>query len=168
MKKQFKLTAEMVPPSTWWENLRRYLYSGIWDALRKSTYAKYDHCCGICNAKGKLHCHEIWKYDDINHIQKLIGLIALCENCHQLKHLYHTSLKVREGKINLDKLIDHFTKVNNCSIDDFREYEREVWTEFDERSKYEWIVDYGEFQKLIDQSTLNYQLPLFPPEDWNI
>jgi 5-methylcytosine-specific restriction endonuclease McrA len=58
--------------------------------LRKRTYRQANYRCQVCGGRGSKHpveCHEIWHYDDENKIQKLMGLIALCPSCHQVKHI---------------------------------------------------------------------------------
>jgi len=71
MKKKLKLTIEMVPESTWEKNLRNFLGPDKWRLIRKDVYWKANYKCQICGAepdRGKLHCHEIWGYDDKNFI----------------------------------------------------------------------------------------------------
>jgi len=43
--------------------------------------------CGGCGPQYPVECHEIWNYDDTRLIQKLDGLIALCPDCHEVKHI---------------------------------------------------------------------------------
>ena len=68
-----KLTIELVPKTAWFSNLRSILARAAWDKLRKESYKNAAHKCEICGGYGKKHpveCHEIWEYDDKNHIQK--------------------------------------------------------------------------------------------------
>lgn len=83
------LTIELVPATSWFTNLRSLVSSDQWDQLRKATYRAASQRCEICGGRGPkwpVECHEIWEYDDQKRVQRLIGLIALCPNCHQVKH----------------------------------------------------------------------------------
>jgi len=98
-KKDLKLTIELIPESAWGENLRKYLPKEIWEKIRKEVFRKANYKCSICGKRGKLHCHEVWEYDDQNHILKLKGFMALCENCHLIKHWGMATILASEGKI---------------------------------------------------------------------
>ena len=108
-----------------------------------------DTAVAVCKVKGGLHCHEIWEYDDENHIQKLKGFIALCVDCHQVKHLMRSRLMAAEKQLDFEKLIQHFMRLNRCSREAFEEYESSVFAQYQERSQFEWTVNFGEYQKLI-------------------
>jgi hypothetical protein len=64
--KKLKLKIELVPKTSWYNNLRNLLPRSVWDKIRKETFDYYNHKCGICGAEGKLNCHEIWEFDDKN------------------------------------------------------------------------------------------------------
>lgn len=49
--------------------------------------------CGGRGEKWPVECHEMWQYDDKNHVQKLAGLIALCPDYHKVKHIGYASIK---------------------------------------------------------------------------
>ena len=84
-----RLTIELVPETCWYSNMRSALPRDEWDRLRRQVYADYGHRCGICGARGKLHCHERWHYDDAAHVQTLQGYIALCAWCHHVSPVGH-------------------------------------------------------------------------------
>jgi len=141
MKKELKLTIELIPESAWGENLRKYLRKEIWEKIRKEVFRRANYKCSICGKRGKLHCHEVWEYDDQNHILKLKGFMALCENCHLIKHWGMATILASEGKIKLEDLIKHFMEVNNCDRLTFEEHKKESIQKFNERSRYEWLID---------------------------
>lgn len=62
--KELKLKIELVPSTSWYDNLRKYTLKQDWDKIRKKAYANYGYRCGICGAEGRLNCHEIWEYDE--------------------------------------------------------------------------------------------------------
>ena len=55
-------------------------------------------------------CHEIFEFDDQKLIQKLTKLVALCPDCHMVKHI-----GLAEVNGNLKKATKHFMKVNKTS-----------------------------------------------------
>jgi len=133
------LTIEMVPKSNWFINLRSELSRGDWDKLRKSCYKKANYKCEICNGKGEKHpveCHEIWEYDDKALVQKLIGLIALCPDCHQVKHMGLAEINGKRAEATR-----HLQKVNNWTKDEAEHYVEAAFVQYHRRSCYEWKTD---------------------------
>ena len=144
-----KLTIELVPKSSWGNNLRHFLPRHEWDSLRKSIYESYDNKCGICDSAVGLHCHEEWEYDDVNKIQTLVRLVALCELCHHVKHLGHALILAQRSNFDFEKVILHFTKVNGCTRDHFWKVEDEAFDIWAERSVCDWTVCFGEYSSLV-------------------
>jgi len=148
--KDFKLKMELVPSSSWYSNVRSNVSKYNWDIIRYKVYEEYDHKCGICGykppvgVKGTIHCHEIWKYqanDNIKGVQTLKGFIALCWLCHGIKHIGHTQIIAREGKLNLDDYKKHFLKVNKCSMEDYDSHYKESMFDYTEKSAIEWDLN---------------------------
>src|ERR1700722_267423 len=83
-----KLTIELVPSSSFYQNVRAVLSPAQWRTLSKQVRSEAYDICEICGASSEqsLDCHEIWNYDDKKQIQKLVGLRALCKKCHGVKH----------------------------------------------------------------------------------
>jgi len=134
-----KLEIELVPKSSWYSNVRSNISKEEWDILRKASYRKAGHLCEICGGKGDKHpveCHEIWEYDDNRNIQKLIGFIALCPDCHQIKHIGLARIKG-----NFEKAKKHLMKINKISEEKADEYIEEVFEKWVKRSKEEWNID---------------------------
>lgn len=134
-----KLTIELVPKTAWYANVRSLVTKKQWDILRKECYKKANHKCEICGGTGKkwpVECHEVWLYDDKNKIQKLERLIALCPNCHTVKHAGLAQIK---GKIDL--VIKQLMKVNNISKNKAINYINESFEIWADRSKFKWECD---------------------------
>src|SRR5574343_607788 len=138
-----KLTIELVPSTAWYTNVRSNVSKSDWDKIRKKCYENANHKCEICGdegfKQGKKHaveCHEIWEYDDSSKIQKLIGLIALCPNCHQSKHV---GLATLQGK--RDWVVKQLMKVNNMSWTNTDDYINESFKIWNTRSQHEWQLD---------------------------
>jgi len=144
------LVTELVPQTSWYDNLRKVIPSTDWDVLRRHVYAQYGHRCGICRANARLHCHEIWEYDDGNHIQTLRGFIALCEMCHHVKHLGLAGILASEGKLNYDAVVAHFCRVNGCNRATFEAHRTAAFATWEKRSRHQWTVDLGEWASLIE------------------
>ncbi len=137
-----RLTIELVPASCWYTNLRKVLPREAWDRVRRSVYAACDYRCAICGASGKLHCHEVWSYDDATHIQRLEGFQALCEQCHHVKHLGHAGVLASQGKFDYDQIVAHFLRVNGCDRATFERRRRTAFAQWEERSRHEWTTDF--------------------------
>ena len=140
-----KLKIDLVPSTAWYSNLRTKIPKEEWDKIRKQSYADANHKCAICGTKAELNCHEIWDYDDKKHIQKLKGFIALCDNCHFIKHLGLS------GILNIDRnmLIEHFMRVNRVNRKTFDKHYEEAFRIHRERSEHEWKTDFGQWSSLI-------------------
>jgi hypothetical protein len=146
-----KLTIELVPKTSWYNNVRAVVSPAQWDKIRKASYKNFNFKCGICNAEGRLSCHEIWEYDDEKYIQKLAGFIALCTNCHNIKHIGLSQILANEGKLDFEKLIEHFCKINECSIEKFDESVEMAFFVWNERSKHDWTVDFGDYSNIVNK-----------------
>ena len=197
--KELRLKIELVPSTSWYDNLRKYTTREDWDKIRKAAYqtapkpiyivqilhfatirqlltkikcflprkdkkykicthtssygtvcyANYGYKCGICGAEGRLNCHEIWEYDDKKHIQKLSGFVALCDMCHHVKHIGLAGILASKGKLDYEKVVEHFMKVNNCDRDAFEKHREKAFEHWRKRSSHEWQVDLGEYEDII-------------------
>lgn len=132
-----KLNFELVPDSCWYSNLRSNLPQAVWDVIRKKAYAKAGGKCMICGAPTtRLEAHERWEYDDINKIQRLADIVAICKSCHEVIHIGRTQLIGKEREA-----CEHFLKVNNCSYSDYCKALGEANATHRERSRHDWQLD---------------------------
>jgi hypothetical protein len=135
-----RLSVELVPKTCWFSNVRDHVTRSEWDKLRKASYEKAGNVCEICGGRGVKHpveCHEIWFYDDDKLTQTLKGLISLCPNCHEVKHIGFASLR---GRGEIAKA--HLVKINEWTNEKTEQYlnlVREIWIE---RSKHEWNLNF--------------------------
>lgn len=143
------LTVELVPRTSWYDNLRKVVSPDDWDRLRRDVYACYGHHCGICGASGRLACHEIWDYDDAVHRQTLGGFIALCDLCHHVKHIGLAGILASQGKLDYEKVVSHFCRVNNCHEARFDSHVDAAFAIWERRSRAPWTVDLGEWEALV-------------------
>jgi hypothetical protein len=147
-----KLSIELVPSTVWESSLYRLLPRNIWDKIRNEHIARHGRKCQVCGeTRGVMNLHEIWNYDDENHVQKLDGFILLCKMCHHVKHIGLAGILASQGKLDYDKVIEHFCKVNACSKQEFEEHKAEAFEIWSIRSFDEWQQDFGEYEKYIEK-----------------
>lgn len=148
-----KLECELVPATCWFSNVRSAVSRAQWDKIRKQVYAQAWDVCQICGGVGPKHpveAHEIWSYDDHNQIQKLVGMIALCPDCHQVKHF---GFAQSQGKGEL--AMQHLMKVNKLTKKQAIKYLNGVMEQWVERSKKNWKLDISHLSEYgIDTSEL--------------
>ena len=132
-----KLNFELVPDSCWYSNLRSELPKEAWDIIRKKAYARAGGKCMICGAPTtRLEAHEQWEYDDINGVQRLKNVVAVCRACHEVIHIGRTQLMGREREA-----IAHFMKVNGATYAEYRAALGKANEVHRERSRREWKLD---------------------------
>jgi len=146
---KLKLEIDLIPKTAWCSNLRTKIPQGEWNKLKKQCYADAGNRCAICGAEGRLNCHEIWGYDDDKYIQKLNGFIALCNDCHLIKHIGRARVLASEGLLDMDELIKHFMNVNGVDRGTFDEHLKESLEVWRKRSQHKWKTDLGEWASLI-------------------
>jgi hypothetical protein len=105
------LTAELVPQSCWYSNVRDHVSREQWDQLRRAQYKASNYRCEICGKSGMLHCHEVWNYDENDFVQRLARMIALCPECHEVKHIGLAGVKGREA------IATEHLRIINCWIE---------------------------------------------------
>lgn len=137
------LHIELVPTTSWGDNLRSRLSKADWDRVRKHTYRRANYRCEICGGAGfqqgynwPVECHEVWGYDDDQHVQTLVRLIALCPRCHLVKHIGRAQ---QVGKF--DEAMGQLRAVNGWDVDSAKAHIREAFRVWQERSRHQWTLD---------------------------
>lgn len=139
-----RLTIELVPSTAWYSNLRKMLHKDVWDRLRRSVYEKAGHRCEICGGVGLRHpveCHEVWSWthrkatNSMRGGQRLERVMALCPDCHTVKHFGFAQVRGLEKKA-----MRHLTKVNGWNLQEGQKYVAEMFREWDELSSFEWVL----------------------------
>jgi hypothetical protein len=134
-----KLTIELVPSSSWFNNVRAVLTRKQWDTLRKKVYSEAWDTCQICGGIGPKHpveCHEIWHYDEKKLVQKLEGMIALCPDCHMVKHIGLAQIQDKG-----ERALKHLMKVNKLTKKQADKYVADSFMKWAERSGKTWKLD---------------------------
>lgn len=141
-----KLTIELVPQTTWYSNLRNSVSKDVWNRIRKGCYRKAGYRCEICGGKGRLNCHEVWEFDNSRNVQKLKRFIALCDLCHNIKHMGFVNVQISRGvwpESFREELAGHFMEVNKVTREAFERCVSEAFALWERRSKKKWKVDFG-------------------------
>ncbi len=138
-----KLSVELIPTTCHFSNVRTTVTTAEWDKIRFISYAAADNKCEICKGTGKsqgynhnVECHEIWHYDDINHIQRLIGLISLCPTCHQVKHIGRAIIIGKQAVC-----LKQLALVNKWTPKQVIEHIADAFEVHKQRSKHKWKLD---------------------------
>jgi len=101
-----RLTLDVVPATCHYSNLRTELPRQSWNRLRAKAYFRARYRCEVCGGRGPEHpveAHEQWAYeipDDHSQMptQRLTGIIALCPDCHEVKHYGLAQVRGREAE----------------------------------------------------------------------
>lgn len=137
-----KLELHLIPQSTFYFNLRNFL-GKEWNKLSKEIRSKNGRTCQLCGWKEQqghyTHLHEVWEFNDELLEQKLKGFECLCPTCHAV---HHWGLSQLQGK-NMDYLLRHACKVNNCSKEEFTTHVCESFIVWEKRSKQQWQINYN-------------------------
>lgn len=136
---KLKLTIELVPKTCWFSNVRAVVSKNQWKQLAAQVYSKAYNLCEICGGIGPKHpveCHEIWHYDDKKLIQKLVGMVALCPNCHMVKHIGLAQIQNRG-----EQALRHLMKVNKMSRPKAEQYIIDCFQLWGSRSTKQWKLD---------------------------
>ena len=85
----------------------------------------------------RLEAHEKWSYDEERAVQKLETVVALCHNCHEVKHISRTQLVGRGAEA-----MEWFMKVNACSQMEYHAALGKANEEYLRRNRVEgWTTD---------------------------
>ena len=150
-----KLQIDLIPATSFGCNLRGMMKRSKWDIIRHAIYEKQNNCCAICGAvKGfdceRLNAHEVWEYNEDDEIQKLVDIIAVCDNCHNCIHYGRTEkIAFTEWKFWLiDETIKHYMKINNCSEEQFKKDYAKAWDTWLKRSSHNWTLDISHLKEM--------------------
>lgn len=148
-----KLSIELVPSTSWFNNVRAVVTKKQWDYLKSQVASKAYHLCEICGGTGPKHpveCHEIWSFDNKNSIQKLDGMIALCPSCHMVKHIGFAGIQGKQAQA-----LRHLMFVNKMTSKIAEAYIEAAFKVWAERSQKQWTLDISHLKEYgIDISTL--------------
>lgn len=146
-KAKIRLKISLVPRTSWFTNLRSILSNKDWDLVRKDVYAKANYRCEICQGQGPKHpveCHERWSYNEDTGVQKLVGLIALCPACHEVKHIGLAQVRGR-----YQQALSHLMKINGWTKQKAEHYVQKCWARWVRRSQQQWELDVSFIDRVL-------------------
>ena len=132
-----QLFVDLIPSSCWFTNVRYCVASNEWDRLRTLVYERSDHkceCCGV--ATDWLEAHERWHFDTTTKTQKLMRIIALCEDCHEATHMGLANIRGRRKEAT-----QHLIDVTKMTPDAAEKHIDEAFALWEERNKNNWELD---------------------------
>jgi len=107
-----------------------------WEQIRRREISRANFRCEICGADGLLECSERWQYDDVNHIQKLMGYEVVCPNCLAILNIGRT---MQVG--GLERALSHFIRVTGFTEEDLRAATARAMAIWKSRSRHQWSID---------------------------
>ena len=132
-----KLTIELIPATSFFSNVRSAVSKTDWEMISKACCEKAGNKCEICGgvSRGKgLDCHETWEF--YGKTQKLMGLIALCSNCHMVKHFGLSEVRGLGAKA-----FKHLMKINEIGAEQAERHVFDCAYEWEKRSAIVWDLD---------------------------
>lgn len=130
------LVPEMLPVTTWEQNVRGLMGTPLWDRMRRHAYRAAGLRCEICATIGPLEAHEHWELHNETCVQKLTRIQALCKFCHKSKHVgYARRLGI------YSEVLDHLMVVNKWSRKELETGIQDVYEVWQQRCDWPWTVD---------------------------
>jgi len=142
----------LVPRSCWFDNVRSHVSADQWTLLKKRTFRDAGWRCEICRGVGPewpVECHEVWNYDDATHTQRLERLVALCPDCHRVKHMGLAN--VRQQSV---EATAHLALVNGWSYAKARQHVDEAFELWARRSRESWALDISYIEAFVPKRQL--------------
>lgn len=138
------LRADRLPRTVWGSNLRAFLPRSKWQDLSRRTSERCGQACEVCGQSpdegSGLDCNEMWEFVDLDgaHVQRLVGVIAMCDWCHLTQHSGRADNNGRFEDVMM-VLMDVNGWTHRRAMQDF---DVSV-SEFRERSQFAWDLDLG-------------------------
>jgi hypothetical protein len=130
-----RLEIELVPSSSWYNNVRSSVSRAEWNKIREKVHKLSGNKCEICGAVDEqLDCHEKW--DFASGVQKLVALQSVCRDCHNVKHIGLAKIKGFYRKA-----LEHLASVNQVTLIEAEKQARQAFAIWDERSYQKWKLD---------------------------
>ena len=139
-----RLPIDPMPGESRLATLAKLLPPTQWDQVRRSAYRRASYRCQGCGCTGRLYCHEVWQFNPATGYQWLRGFQALCELCHETKHI--TFL---HGGGRHDELLQHFMQVNRLTRDEALSYVQQAHARQRELDQRHWIVNFGDYNMRV-------------------
>ncbi len=134
-----KLYVDLVPATSWAQNVRTMVSARHWDRLKDLSRNRTDRTCELCSrTPARLDTHERWSYRN-NHglyVQKLERILCLCSLCHLSTHFGYAQIRGK-GAI----AARHLRELNAWTNDELAEHVRSAFALWHERNQHTWTLD---------------------------
>jgi hypothetical protein len=147
-----KIIIDLIPETSFGVNIRSE-YPKEWEIIRHLCYTRAKYHCEICGEQGtdqgfrqSVDCHELWKYDALKGIQKLVDFVALCPLCHKCHHLGFAEM---EGR--LIECLDRIMKINKINNKQANSLWRQAQVIWQCRSRVKWRLDVSFIDEYLKQ-----------------
>ncbi len=132
-----RLFVDLIPSTCWFTNVRSCVLPADWNRLRKFVYERAGNQCECCLEKNcRLDAHERWHYDTMRKVQKLMRVIALCQNCHAATHI---GFAWRQG--HREEAFNHLMLVTGMNREQAEWHIEDAFARCEERDQTLWELD---------------------------
>jgi hypothetical protein len=159
-----RLTVELVPKTSWCDDVGALMEESTWDRVRRQVDSQAGGRCEICGGGDPgflLECHEQWRFDDRTRLQTLERMIALCPDCHQVKHIGLATIQGQAVRART-----HLARVNGWTLSQTETCIREAFRVWAQRSQGPWTANLEGLHPYVDP--IEYariaRLATLPPE----
>lgn len=147
---KLRLVPALVPAPLWGRSVHNALTRKKWEALRRTVLANSGNTCRHCDAQYEsgMVCHEVWEYDDADHVATLAQLIIVCRDCNSVLHLGKSLLIGQKGGMSGvvdrgEQAVRHLMRVNSISDTEARSLITNAFKTHKARSRHNWRVEIG-------------------------
>jgi hypothetical protein len=141
------IVPDLIPFSSWGSSLANLLTSDSWAEIRRPLLQKTGSKCQLCGTRPTRRspdCHEVWAYSEPPGwaserqvgVQRLIGIVAVCELCHEMFHLGLARVRGRDGIAG-----DRLRAFNQWSGQELAVYNKASSNLGFRRSRRRWLLD---------------------------
>jgi hypothetical protein len=134
-----RLLVELIPKTSWYADVRELMDEASWERLSGEVLDRAGGVCEICGASEPgqtMHCDEVWRLDDQVRVQRLVGLIALCGDCHHVEHMGFANLRGGGTRARA-----HLARVNGWTLVQSDAHVAEAFRVWARRSQGPWVLD---------------------------
>lgn len=141
------LVIDFVPKTCWCKKIRYALVPEDFKRLEGLVINRTNRQCEACGVKDPNHEFRMevqarWEYDvsDGKYMQRLVRLMAMCPDCHEVTHFGKACLDGRR-----DAAIVHLQKAANMSAENAQAHADAAYTKLRELNEHEWELDLSLF-----------------------
>lgn len=154
MRMAIQTAFDLIPSSTCQaSNVRSLVPERVWVRIRRQVRDEAGGRCERCGRVGRrvpgvrspglLEAHELWSYDDVEHVQSLIKIECLCPDCHQAMHWVFNWAPTNGSEFHLGPRLAMIEMIEKIGLTegDLGQHHAEVWRIYEERSEHDWQLE---------------------------